>query len=309
MKIAVVGAGAMGSLYGALLAEAGEDVCLVNIWAEHVAAVNRQGLTITSDRGDRVVKLRAVTDAAEAGPADLILVFVKSTATGVAARSALGLLGRDTFALTLQNGIGNVEKLGEILGPDRVIAGTSAFGGTMLGPGHIRHAGSGTTMLGELSGKITPRLEELAGVFRRAGLQPSLSDNIKGVLWTKLIVNVGINALTALTRVKNGQLLEIPELSGLMEMAVAEAVAVANKKNIKLACSDPLEHVRNIARATGLNISSMRQDVERGRTTEIDVINAAVDREGAALGIPTPVNRVLTMLIKAMTAAGAPDRV
>ncbi|MFZ5646907.1 MAG: ketopantoate reductase family protein [Bacillota bacterium] len=302
MKIAVIGAGAMGSLYGAHLAGAGEDVFLVNIWEEHVNAINRQGLTISTDSGDRTVGLRAVTDASSVGPVDLILIFVKSNATGEAARTALELVREDTFVLTLQNGIGNVEKLVDILGPDRVLAGTSAFGGTMLGPGRIRHAGSGPTMLGEISGKITPRLEELVRVFQRAGLQPTISDNIQGVLWTKLIVNVGINALTALARVKNGQLLEIPELEELMGMAVAEAVAVAAKKNIKLVTPDPLEHVKNIARATGQNISSMRQDVEKGRLTEIDVINGAVCREGDILGIPTPVNRVLTMLVKAVSA-------
>lgn len=302
MKIAVIGAGAMGSLYGALLAEAGEDVCLVDIWEDHVSSVNRRGLIVSSDDGERAVPLRAVTGAAGLGPVDLILIFVKSYSTGEAARTALGLLGENTMVLTLQNGIGNVEQLGAILGPERVLAGTSAFGGTMLGPGHIRHAGSGPTMLGEINGQSTPRLEKLAEVFLRAGLQPLVSDNIEGVLWTKLIVNVGINALTALTRIKNGQLLEIPELESVMDMAVAEAVAVAVKKNIKLV-SHPLDHVKGIARATGGNISSMRQDVEKGRATEIDVINGAVDREGTSLGIPTPVNRVLAMLIKGLSTS------
>lgn len=306
MKIAVIGAGAMGSLYGAHLAEAGEDVCLVDVWEEHINTINRKGLTISSGGGDRTVRLRAVNDASSVGPVDLILIFVKSNATGEAARSALGMLREGTFALTLQNGIGNVETLAGILGRDRVLAGTSAFGGTMLGPGHIRHAGSGTTMLGEISGKTTPRLEKLASVFQRAGLRPELSDNIQGVLWTKLIVNVGINALTALARVKNGQLLDIPELEELMGMAVAEAEAVAAKKDIKLVTPDPLEHVKNIARATGQNMSSMRQDVEKGRLTEIDVINGAVCREGEALGIPTPVNMVLTKLIKSVSAVKTP---
>lgn len=301
MKIAVIGAGAMGCLYGAHLAGTGEEVCLVDIWEEHVSAINRQGLTISSESGDRTVRLKAVTDVSSVGQVDLILFFVKSYSTGEAARSALGLLKEGTFCLTLQNGIGNVEKLAEIMGPDRVLAGTSAFGGTLLGPGRIRHAGSGTTMLGELSGKTTHRLEELVGVFQRAGLRPAISDNIQGVLWTKLMVNVGINAITALTRVKNGELLEIPHLEELMGMAVAEALAVAGRKNIKLVSPDPLEHVKNIARATGQNISSMRQDVEKGRITEIDVINGAVCREGELLGIPTPVNRVLTMLIKAVS--------
>jgi len=303
MKIAVIGAGAMGSIYGAHLAEVGEDVCLVDIWEEHVNAITRKGLTISSDAGNRTVRLRAVSNALSVGPTDFILFFVKSNATAEAARSALGMLGDDTFALTLQNGIGNVETLAGILGPDRILAGTSASGGTVLGPGHIRHAGSGATTLGEISGETTPRLEKLARAFQRAGLRPELSDNIQGVLWTKLIVNAGINALTALARVKNGQLMEISELEELMSLAVAEAVAVAARKDIKLVTPNPLQHVKHIAVATGQNISSMRQDVEKGRFTEIDVINGAVCRHGEMLGIPTPVNLVLTKLIKAVTAA------
>jgi len=153
-------------------------------------------------------------------------------------------------------------------------------------------------LLGELDGRRSLRLEELERVFRRAGLRPVPTFNVNGVLWTKLLVNVGINALTALARVKNGQLLEIPELEVLMERAVAEAKAVARAKDIKLTTDDPLAYVKGIARATRGNISSMRQDVENGRPTEIEVINGTVIREGAALGIPTPVNEILSLLVR-----------
>lgn len=305
MKIAVLGAGAMGSLYGAMLAEAGEDVWLVDVWADHIDAVNKSGLTISSDEGDRKVAIRAATDPAAFGPAEMVLVFVKSYVTAAAMRGAMALVGKKTMVLTLQNGVGNVEQLGSVVGRERVLAGTSGFGGTMLGAGHIRHAGTGDTMLGEITGERTPRLEELNRVFDRSGLRPKITDNVQGVLWTKLMVNVGINALTALTRVKNGQLLNIPELTILMEMAVGEALVVARQKGIRLIPDDPLSHVKGIARATGNNISSMRQDVERGRPTEIDVINGAVVREGAALGVPTPLNQVLTLLIKSLEKGNA----
>ncbi|MEW6274616.1 MAG: 2-dehydropantoate 2-reductase [Bacillota bacterium] len=300
MKIAVLGAGAMGSLYGALLTGAGEEVWLVDVWAEHVAVINREGLSLLFGEEERVFGVPATTDPAAAGPADLVLVFVKAYATEEAMRGALPLIGEKTAVITLQNGVGNVEQLRAVVGGERVLAGSSTFGANVLGPGRVRVAGLGETALGELNGERTPRLERIAAVFSRAGLRPVLTDNIQGVLWTKLLVNVGINPLTALCRVNNGRLLEVPELTLLLERAVEEALAVARKKGIRPVVDDPLAYVKEVARATGANISSMRQDVERGRRTEIDVISGAVVREGAALGVPTPVNEVLTFLVKAL---------
>jgi 2-dehydropantoate 2-reductase len=247
--------------------------------------------------------MRAVTDPQEVGRVDLVIVFVKSYHTREAMGGALSLLGDETAIFTVQNGLGNVEQLSEIAGEKRIIAGTSGFGATMIGPGHIRHAGTGATTLGELSGERTPRIEALAAVFTRAGLHPLLSDNLQGILWGKLLVNVGINPITALARVKNGQILEIPALTSLMERAVGEALEVSRRRGVHLVPEgDPLEHVKEVMRNTRENISSMRQDVERGRRTEIDFINGAVVREGAALGVPTPVNFVLTSLVQGLEA-------
>lgn len=303
MKIAVLGAGAMGCLYGALLAEAGENVVLIDVWKEHVDAIREKGLTVSSSTGERNVPMRAVIDPGEVGRVDLVIVFVKSYHTREAMGGALSLLGDETIIFTVQNGLGNVEQLSEIAGEKRIVAGTSGFGATMIGPGHIRHAGTGATTLGELTGERTPRIEALAAVFTRAGLHPLLSDNLQGILWGKLLVNVGINPITALARVKNGQILEIPALTSLMERAVGEALEVSRRRGVHLVPEgDPLEHVREVIRNTKENISSMRQDVERGRRTEIDFINGAVVREGAALGVPTPVNFTLTSLVQGLEA-------
>ena len=301
MKIAILGAGAMGSLYGAMLTEAKEEVWLLNRREEHINAIREKGLRISSRSGDRTVSVKATTDLKEIGKVDLVIVFVKSYSTREAMSGALSLLGEETMVLTLQNGLGNVEELTEIVGERRVLAGTTGFGSTVLAPGHIRHAGEGDTMLGELSGARTPRIEELRRVFDSAGLHPVIAENLPGIMWGKLLVNVGVNPITALAKVKNGQIMEIPELADLMEKAVGEALEVSRRKGIVLfPAGDPLEHVREVILRTKDNVSSMRQDVERGKQTEIDVISGAIVREGRALGVPTPVNFLLTQLIKGL---------
>ncbi|GAB1485876.1 2-dehydropantoate 2-reductase [Aminivibrio sp.] len=299
MKVAILGSGAMGSLFGGMLAEGGCDVTLIDIWKEHMDRINASGLSIEGVRGERVISsLRGVTDPKEVGEADLVIVFVKATATKAAMEGARSLLGPETAVLTLQNGLGNGEKLAEVIGGERVLAGITGHGCTLLGPGRIRHAGAGDTVLGELKGKITPRLKRIAAVLEESGFSVRTTENVSGLIWTKLLANVGINALTALTGLRNGQLLDYPETEELLRLAVHEAVAVAEGKGIRLEVEDPVEHCREIARRTASNRSSMLQDVTARRQTEIDVINGAIAEEGAALGIPAPVNRVLTNLVK-----------
>lgn len=298
MRIAVVGAGAMGSLFGGLLAEAGEDVVLVDIWEEHVRAINERGLHIKGVSGDRVVRVRATTKHAEVGVVDLMLIQVKSYATEKAIRDALPMIGERTVVLTLQNGLGNVEKIAAVVGRERVLAGTTAHGATVLGPGEIYHAGRGPTVIGEVDGRITDRVKAIAATFNRAGIETEVTDNIMGAIWTKMLANVAINALTAITGLYNGELLELEETKAVMLKAVDEAVAVAKAMGIKLLVEDPHEFVLGIARATATNKSSMLQDVERGRRTEIDAINGMIVHYGRELGIPTPVNEVLVAAVK-----------
>ena len=226
-----------------------------------------------------------------------MIVFVKATLTESAMRDALGLVGERTMVLTLQNGLGNVEKLNAAAGAAHVVAGTTGHGSTLLGPGRIRHAGKGETIIGEQSGERSERIAALASAFERAGIVTKISENVMGLIWTKLIVNVGINALTAVTGLKNGQLVDYPETEALMREAIDEASAVAKAKGIRFEVDDPFEHTRSIARKTAGNRSSMLQDVLNKRRTEISVINGAVVEEGERLGIAVPVNTVLTRLI------------
>jgi 2-dehydropantoate 2-reductase len=298
MNIVILGSGAMGCLFGGRLAEAGYPVTLVDVWKEHIDAINAHGLRIEGAGGDRTVRgLRAVADPAGAGIADLMIVFVKATMTKTAITQALPAVGPRTAVLTLQNGLGNVEAISEVVGGERVLAGVTGHGSTLLGPGAIRHAGQGDTVIGEVSGSVPGRLEETADVLRNAGFAVSLSDNVMGLIWGKLLVNVGINALTAVTGLRNGRLADFPETGDLMEMAIREAVAVAEKKGIVLTVSDPVNHTREIAKKTAANRSSMLQDVCRRRRTEISVINGAIVGEGKRLGVPTPVNDVLAKLV------------
>jgi 2-dehydropantoate 2-reductase len=300
MKIVIIGAGAMGCLYGAKLsAFSANEVYLIDVWKDHIDSVNEQGL-IMEEGGELICydKVKGSTDAEQVGVCDLAIVFVKSTLTSMAVKANKAVFGPDTIALTLQNGLGNIDLICAEIGDNNVIAGTTAHGATMLGPGKMRHAGSGKSIIGELDGKSSDRIKRIGTVLNEAGMDTDISSNVLGLVWDKLLVNVGINALTAITKLKNGELLDHPEIEELLEAAVAEANAVAAAKNITLSYENPVDHTKGVCVATAANKSSMLQDILNHKQTEIDMINGAVVREGALIGIETPVNKVLTNLIK-----------
>ncbi len=302
MKIVIVGAGAMGSLYGGKLsAVESNEVFLLDGWADHVAALQANGLKM-EENGVEITydRVKATGDPAEVGVVDLAVIFVKSTMTEAAVRDNAAVFGPDTMVLTLQNGLGNIDILVDALGEDKVIAGTTAHGATMLGPGKMRHAGSGATVIGQLNGEISDRLKAIAAVLEEAGMETQMSENALGLVWDKLLANVGINALTAVTGLQNGQILDFADSKELMEQAVREGAAVAAAEGVKLNIADPVAHCADVAEATRINRSSMLQDVTTGRKTEIDMINGAIVRRGKALGVPTPVNEVLTKLVRVL---------
>jgi 2-dehydropantoate 2-reductase len=300
MKIAIIGAGAMGCLYGAKLSESPEnEVILIDIWKDHIEEINKNGLIMEEDgKTLHYDKLKGTLDAADAGICDLAIIFVKSTSTKVGVMSNMAVFGTKTIALTLQNGLGNIDIISDEIGRQNVIGGTTAHGATILGPGRIFHAGSGKTIIGELDGKSTNRIMNIADVFVKAGLDTEISNNVMGLIWDKLLVNVGINALTGITGLYNGELLEYPEIETLLEAAVREADLVAAAKGIKLSYLDPVGHTKEVCKATAANKSSMLQDILNKKQTEIDMINGMIVQEGASLGINTPINMVLTNLIR-----------
>lgn len=300
MKITIVGAGAMGCLYGAKLSNVpNHDVFLIDVWKEHIDAIRKHGLQL-EENGETLVfdRLHAEYDAKRVGPSDLVIVFVKSPLTEQAVKSNRAVFGPETVALTLQNGLGNIDVICEEIGASNVIAGTTAHGATMLGPGKMRHAGNGKTIIGELNGFHTQRIERIAKLLIQAGIETEFSENVLGLVWDKLLVNVGINALTGITKLQNGDLLQYPEIQMLLEKAVKEGEMVAKAKGILLNYPDPVQHTKDVCAATAQNKSSMLQDVLNHKQTEIDRMNGAIVREGAALGIATPVNMVLTKLIQ-----------
>jgi 2-dehydropantoate 2-reductase len=228
---------------------------------------------------------------------DYVLICVKSIKTRVAGETINQWLSPKTVVATLQNGVGNLEILEEIFGKERVLGGVTAEGATVLGWGKIRHAGQGSTIFGPKGGPGSPS-DRIVEAFNRAGFKASAVDNVEGLIWGKLIINVGINALTAITGLKNGRL---PELTGtrlVMEKAVEEAVSIAKAKGIELPYEDPLSRVKDVCRNTAGNVASMLQDVLNKKITEVDFINGAIAREGERLGIPTPINFTLTFLVQ-----------
>jgi 2-dehydropantoate 2-reductase len=304
MRIAVVGAGAMGSLFGGRLSAVAE-VTLLDPWAEHVAAMQRDGLHIIElDGTETSVPVTATTDPAAVPNVDLAIIFVKSHATREASQWASRFLAPNGVALTLQNGVGNADMMSEVLGADRVVAGVTSHGATLLGPGHVRHAGKGPTHIATRP-EMAKKLSDLVTILEQAGFEVHLSDSLESLVWGKLLINVGINALTAILRVPNGQLVEIPAASALMAQAVAEAEAVCRSKGIALPFDNPLGRVQEVARATAANRSSMLQDVLRGVPTEVGVINEVIVHEGQQLGIATPVNRLIVTTIRAIEGSYA----
>ena len=300
MKIAVIGAGAVGSLFGGLLSKAGFHVTLIDKYPERAALLSASGLAMEGLSGDLQIPIQATTDASTLGSADLVLVCVKAYDSGQAITQHKAVVGPATTVLTLQNGLGNVEQIAAVVGHDKLVGGTTAQGGYMIEPGRFRHAGNGPTHIGEISGKRTERIQIIADAFNQAGIATSLSDNIDELIWTKLVVNVGINALTALLRVNNGLTSSVEAARAVQKTAVDEALAVAQAAGIKLDAVQVAQKVVDVARVTELNVSSMLTDVKKERRTEIDFINGAVCVEGDKVKVPTPVNQTLTDLVKAI---------
>ncbi len=299
MKTVMIGPGAMGSLFGGLLTRAGEDLWLVGYKKDQVETIRSAGLTLEDREGSQAIPVRATPDVTSVGKADLVIFFVKTYDTEKAVSDSLALEKEDTIFLTLQNGLGNEEVICKKVDPKKVMLGVTGHGATLLRPGHVRHAGWGKTFIGELDHRITDRALRIARMFCDAGIETEVSSNVHEEVWGKLLVNVGINALTALTGFKNGQLLDYPETARLMENLVVEAAEVARRKGVRIK-EDPAERTRKAAAATRENRSSMGQDFDHRRKTEIDAINGAVVREAEPLGIPVPFNQAVTDLVKAI---------
>jgi 2-dehydropantoate 2-reductase len=295
----IFGTGALGCLFGARLARSGADVTLVGTWREALAAAERNGVTVIDPEGRWSAAVGTRLLPALPPPAALALVLVKAHQTATVAPAVARALEPEGLAVTLQNGLGNREALEAAVGPSRVVTGITIVGAALAEPAVV-HATPGRVVLGTLPGR-DDAIAQVAERLRRAGFGVEVTARIEVPLWRKLAANCAINALSALRGVPNGALLEDPAARPVLEAAAREVQAVAAARGIDLG-ADPVEMTLEVLRTTASNRSSMLQDVEGGRATEVDALNGAVVREGRRLGVPTPVNEELWRKILAVGA-------
>jgi 2-dehydropantoate 2-reductase len=301
MRICVIGAGAVGGTFGGLLARQGHEVTLVDPWQEHIAAIRAHGLRLDGIPGALVVHPRAVTTADGIEGQQLALVATDANSTAAAAEAAARALVPDGVALTVQNGIGNIERLVAALGPGRVLGGSTMSSFRTNAPGSITMTHAGPTTIGELDGTDTPRLRAVHGALAAAGFETAASPDIMGVIWSKFLLNLAINPICAVTFLRLGEFARLEATDRFQDRLLDEAFAVIRAKGLKL----DLDALRAKVKAHSwakYSKPSMLQHMERGRRTEIDALNGALVREGAALGVPTPFNEALTLLVKGCEA-------
>jgi 2-dehydropantoate 2-reductase len=301
MRVVIVGPGAMGCLYAALFTKKKlAEVWLLDKNPQRAKKISESGINVEGLGQPFNVKVNITCQIKDIPPCELVILSVKSYDTEAVIKTIEPLLGKDTNVLTLQNGLGNIEMISELMDKDQVLGGVTSNGVTLIADGHICFAGKGETVIGKIGGQLTVPMRSIRELFNKAGLSTRLSKDINGIIWSKLIINVGINALSALTRLSNGQLIESPGTRELLSLVVTEAVKIAKKKRIKLIYDDPIQKVESVCKATASNLSSMLQDVLKKRKTEVDYINGAIVRQGKSLSIPTPANMILTDLIQAV---------
>ena len=300
MRLAIIGCGALGSLFAAALSSH-TDLLMLGHWPEQLARLGSSGLTMIYPDGGRSTHMFTVTDdLSKIGTVDLALVLVKTYQTNRAALEIKQLLAGDGLAITLQNGLGNVDILAGVLGSGRVTQGITAVGATMQEPGVVRFAGHGPTHLAQTAEKHAA-VDELASLMNASGFETYLTGDLQSLAWGKLAINSGINPLTALLRVPNGFLDRNDQARELMCAAAEETAAVARALRIELPYQDASRRVLEVAQATADNQSSMLQDILRGSQTEIDAISGAVVRHGRSTGIPTPITAEFLRLIQALS--------
>jgi 2-dehydropantoate 2-reductase len=299
MKIAIVGCGAMGSVYAALLADAGHDVWAIDSWKEHVDAMRSKGLRLEGASGDRTVALHASTDAAEVGPCDLVIIATKAMHVEQAATASKALVGDNTMVLSIQNGLGGPDTTARILGKQRVMVGVvGGFGASMRGPGHAHHNGWELVRLGEFSGPVTPRLEQIAEVWRSGGFRVKCFDDIDQLVWEKLICNVCFSGTCTITGLTIEEVMNDADTWQVASGCAVEAYNVARARKINLEIDDPIEYVRNFGSKIPKARPSMLLDHMAKRMSEIDAINGAIPPAAQALGVAAPFNTVISDLVR-----------
>ncbi len=302
MKIAIVGAGAMGSVYAGILGDAGNEVWAVDVWAEHVEAIRTTGLTVEGASGHRTVRLDATSDPAEVGVCDLVVIATKAQDVEPAAHAAKPIVGPETVVLPIQNGLGSADRVASVLGEEKVVIGVvGGFGASVIGPGHVHHNGWELVRLGERQGPATERIHRIAKVWADAGFRVQAYDDVDQLVWEKLICNVCFSATCAILGRTIREVLDDPHAWHVASSCAREAYEVARARGITLEFDDPVAYVRAFGEKIPDARPSMLLDVLAGRRCEIDVINGAIPPAARELGLTAPVNEVVTALVKAIS--------
>lgn len=305
--VVVIGAGAMGSVFGGLLAEGGLNVMLVDVWRDHVDAINRNGLKLVGHGGERFVKIRATTDIADVQAADAVFFQCKATANVAAAQSARHLFADGkTTAVSFQNGLGNEEEIGGVIGNGSILAGLTAQAALLEGAGVVRNFANLPSYIGEIAGGLSPRAERLAETFSIAGLPTVASADIMREKWGKLLVNIAFAGTSGMTGLTLGGVIEHPELALVARAAMEEAAAVAEATGVKLDPAARLAVFDKIMQADARhNKASVHADLVAGRRSEVDYIYGTAIRLGEAHGVSVPTLKLLSSMIKGREAAQA----
>jgi 2-dehydropantoate 2-reductase len=302
-KVAIIGCGAMGSVYAALMADAGHEIHAVTLWPEHAAAMARSGLRVEGASGERTVRLRAGMTTEGIGACDLVIIATKAFDVEPAARSAVPLLARHTVVQTIQNGLGSAERVAPIVDADRLAVGVvGGFGASLRGPGHVHHNGMEMVRFGSFAGLPRASLEAGAAIWTSAGFKVALFDDVQRMVWEKLIMNVTFSGTCCLTGMTIGEAMRNADAWQVARGCAEEAIAVAGAAGIRLEVGDPIEHIRHLGGRIPDARPSMLLDHLARRRSEIDVINGSIPREGRKVGVATPVNDTVVALVKAREA-------
>ena len=299
MKIAVLGAGAMGALFGGYLSKH-NDVWLVDVDAQRVKAITEKGITVIEKQGKSVYSPKAVTSTAGLDEMDLIIVFVKSMFTLDALRQNRHLIGKDTYIMTLQNGAGHETKLIQFTDTDHVLIGTTQHNSSIISDGHIHHGGGGKTTIGILGGN-SARVQHIADTFSKCGFETRVSDDVKKQIWTKLFLNTAASSLTAILQVPLGFILDDPYARSLMELLAREAVTVANAEGFaRFDAEDVIENIKAVLENARDGYTSIYADLKNGVRSEVDTISGSVVDTADRLDISVPYHQFVVSLIHAM---------
>jgi len=302
LNVAVLGAGAMGCLFGGLLAEKGLKVTLIDVWKEHIDAINKNGLKMDGFGGDRFIKISATNDPKSISPVDVVIVMCKATALEQALTNAKSIVGDKTVLMSFQNGIGHEAIMQNIVGVNKVLGGTTTQASNILGPGHIKNHASLPSWIGEYEGGLSDRVKDIAETFTAYGLETIASDNVKKRKWMKLFALTAVGPLSAIFDMHHTELYVTNKESKLArelgKQIILETRKVAQADGVEVSEDECLEMFLKIVDSNQTNKSSMAFDIQYKRKSEIDFINGSVSKIGKKHGVPTPLNDMLYKIIK-----------